>query len=1157
MPVEPTNVSLFLTPRITLSAHAMLALPLVLSGLIASSASAVLPSPVQHYTGDDGLAGAVVRSIERKPDGSMWFACWGRGITTYDGLAWKSYGIEEGLPSLDVRVLRMDALNRLWAGNADGIAVQTGDRWVSLDTGLHKTDPASVFTICPFPDGSLWFGLTEGRIIAYTPASSSGAASEPAGTWSVVMNQELSTTEKAIEGICLRSDGSVLVGTRARGILRFRDGRWFQEPGDEVLENTISIVEAEGGVLYAGGSSGLWRRAPGENSWARQSDTVVRALSPMPDGRIALVGQHMAEYRGRGYTEPIRLLMDMDNLPMQTIRYFPSVGETWVGTKVGVFRLGWHGWTRVRHSMDGTLLGTTALYADAATPATTVTDEGRVFQYVNEGWRSVGGIGAGSYTSIFAGLNDSLWIVERNQAIRWDMKELAALETVVLPPDVENIVETHSGRLFSYDRHTVFERRNGHWVDTPASTREDLEEVSFVMETSSGQLFVSNLLGLSLWDLSGPELRAVHRIETDKNFRGVIEEPDGSLLVGANEEGIYRFQDGEIRLVVPFEKDSSARVRTMTRTSQGRLWVGAREVGIARYYDGRWVTYTGIHGVPPGGTRTIVEDPDGVIWAAIEDVGLMRYIPSLSAPETVIRQVTSQVPHNDHSIFQFEARDPWNISRPSDLVYSWRVRPRDGNDEGGWSPYSPDHSIISPDMSTGDYVFEVRAADTDFNVDPTPARAAFTVLPPLWATTAFLWPVSVLVVAVLAIGGLLARNYAALRASELHLREAIEDARAANEAKSQFLAHVSHEIRTPMNAILGHAQLMKASGDRPDEDTANLDVIATSGDHLLDLIDDVLEMVRIEAGRVAISPGTFNYRQMVNQVVEMLRGRCAAGRVSLLCEVAPTVPEYVVADQGKLRQVLINLLGNAAKFTSEGEIVLRSRVEHRSEANAPVRLFVDIEDTGAGIEPQALGKIFEPFEQSEAGQHRGGAGLGLPICRHHIEAMGGSIHVDSTVGQGTCVHFWVPVQVGRATDVAQEPTLAAPGAEPALRPGVRILVVDDIDTNLTMLEKLLRRFEFDVTGCTSGFDALKAFENEKPDIILMDNAMPGMDGMETTRRIRAMEGGGSIPIIFVTGGALEEEHRAIMASGATDIIRKPFRHGALLEKIRDCLRGED
>ncbi|MBL7647360.1 MAG: response regulator [Candidatus Hydrogenedentes bacterium] len=1113
---------------------------------------AALPTyPVQHFSAKAGLAGSVVRGIDRSPEGVMWFACWGRGVSSYDGLQWKSYELEDGLPSHDIRDVRFDERGLLWTGGVGGIAVLIGDRWVKIPTGVPDLDAPSVYTICPLRDGRIWFGLEGGQVIQFAPDGEGGPSESPRGAWSLVADRDRTGMDTGIAGVQELADGTMVIGTDDNGILRYRKGAWFQGPGDPEVTGVSSICVGNDGRVHAAGRSGLWCQTPGQAGWTHESTERARSVSPRAGRDIAVAFLSRVEFQDGPNRNEVRLLRDTDGFVMQVIRHFPEVDETWVGTKLGVFRIGSQGWTFYPHSEAGFWPTGNALYADSRTPATMADRKGALHQFVDGGWRAVGQIEPGHYLSINRGRGNTLWIAREGRALRWDLDTLRVLDQLDLPPDARNVQESGSGYLIAWGVDTIYQQVSGTWVRSPASPNAPQEGVNSLLVIAGDELLVSTLVALEHWKLSPDgEASPLHQIHDGKNFRGLIQEPDGTVLVGVNEDGIYRYQSGALDSVIPFEKNPSARVSCLLRTQSGRIWSGSLDLGLASYDRGRWIWYGELSGFPSGGISTISEDPSGNIWAALNDTGILRYSPDIEAPETTIRQMPTQIPYNDRSVFQFEGRDRWDISGRDELVFASRIRPAGGDaDAVPWSPFSRERSVISPQLPYGEYVFEVQAADINFNTDPTPAQHPFTVLPPLWATPAFLIPISGLALAILVAAWLLFTNYRVLSISEYRLREAKEQAEAANRAKSQFLAHVSHEIRTPMNAILGHVQVLQKSGSRSAEDGESLNTIIRSGDHLLELINNVLEMAKIEAGTLNINLETFKFRECVDHILQMLGVQCAPDKVALRARIDDSVPEYIIADHGKIRQILINLIGNAIKFTPAGSITLLCRAEAQPDQPDAFLLHLELRDTGQGIEPEALNRVLEPFEQASAGRRAGGAGLGLPISRRQIEAMDGEMRIESQPGQGTSIYASLPVRAGHPEQVPRTTSSGHSHAAEAMG-NIRVLVVDDIETNLSVMDKLLRLFNFDVVGVSSGAEAIETFQHWKPNLILMDQAMPDMDGIETTRRIRAMEGGERIPVIFVTGGVLDEELREILASDATDIIRKPFRQAELMEKIR-------
>jgi len=377
----------------------------------------------------------------------------------------------------------------------------------------------------------------------------------------------------------------------------------------------------------------------------------------------------------------------------------------------------------------------------------------------------------------------------------------------------------------------------------------------------------------------------------------------------------------------------------------------------------------------------------------------------------------------------------------------------------------------------------------------------------------------------------------------------------ANRAKSVFLANMSHEIRTPMNAILGFSQLMLRDRDLTPLQCQYLGTINRSGEHLLALINDILEMSKIEAGRTTLNLSTFDLPVLLKDLEMMFRVRTDEKKLSFSVEMVGDVPQYIVTDINKLRQVFINVLGNAVKFTEQGGIALRARVE-RHAANGAF-LLVEIEDTGPGISQDEQDKLFRHFEQTKTGREAGtGTGLGLAISREFVRLMGGAITVKSQVGKGSVFVIQLPLKEGDAEAVQSKEKprhvlRLAPG-----QPVCRVLIADDIEDNRQLLAQLLAPVGFEIRLAANGAEAILEFEQWHPHLVLMDFRMPVMDGHEATRRIRAMAGGDKIRIIAVTASAMDENRQELMGIGADDFISKPFREAELFQKIHAHLKVE-
>ena len=393
------------------------------------------------------------------------------------------------------------------------------------------------------------------------------------------------------------------------------------------------------------------------------------------------------------------------------------------------------------------------------------------------------------------------------------------------------------------------------------------------------------------------------------------------------------------------------------------------------------------------------------------------------------------------------------------------------------------------------------------------------------------------------------RDSAALEAHgelEKRVQERTTQLAAANRAKSVFLSTMSHEIRTPMNAILGYAQLMLRDPSRGAEDKANLQIIGRSGAHLLGLINDVLDLSQIEAGRTEVRPTRFDLEKLLEDLAAMFRLRAEAKALSFEVLVEAATAD-VVADEGKLRQVMINLVGNAIKFTQRGKVKLHVTLDTRAENE--LWLAASIEDTGPGMTTEELEKLFQPFSQTERGLNTAeSSGLGLSISRQYARLMGGDISVASVPGQGSAFRLEIPLERAAA---GIDQRVAAPRIRRVRAGGEapRILVVDDQFENRDWLIKLLTAVGFSVSYAEDGETAIRIWEESKPQLILMDVHMGAMDGLEATRRIKASPLGDETPIIILSASALDEDRRKIEISGADDFLMKPCMEEPLFEKI--------
>jgi two-component system sensor histidine kinase/response regulator len=390
--------------------------------------------------------------------------------------------------------------------------------------------------------------------------------------------------------------------------------------------------------------------------------------------------------------------------------------------------------------------------------------------------------------------------------------------------------------------------------------------------------------------------------------------------------------------------------------------------------------------------------------------------------------------------------------------------------------------------------------------------------------------------------------------AEKELKEAKEAAVKANKAKSEFLANMSHELRTPLNAILGFTRLISRDSSISSEYRQYLEIVNRSGEHLLELINDILEMSKIEAGRTVFNPSNFDLYALLDNIAEMLRPQAQAKALGLIFDRSSELPQYICTDQSKLRQVFINLLSNGLKFTESGGVTLRGKVgEKRGDYQ---RLLWEIEDTGAGIAPEEIYKLFQPFNQTETGRKsQQGTGLGLPISKKFVELMGGAIGVSSILGQGSVFSFDIQVGLVGENEIKTETNRAKVIALAQNQPKYRILVVDDRPESRLLLLKLLATLGLSVQEAANGQEAIAIWQAWQPHLIWMDMRMPVKDGYEATREIRQLEADnrGKTVIIALTASAFEEDRALVIAAGCDDFVRKPFREEVIWQKMGEYL----
>ncbi len=701
---------------------------------------------------------------------------------------------------------------------------------------------------------------------------------------------------------------------------------------------------------------------------------------------------------------------------------------------------------------------------------------------------------------------------------------------------------------------------------------------SKLLDDGRGKLWIATLSGLAVLDKASDTFVHYHHDPNDPKSLGsnqvryLYQDWKGRIWIGTSGGGLNLF-DAETDSFVRYDPTSGlpvSEVRSILEDREGFLWLGTSR-GILRFSpnDGKIRTYDRSDGLQGNfymaGACAIA--PDGSMWFGgpnglngfyperISDnplkpdvflTSLMQggvILPLPKAPER-LKKLTLNWPNN---YFEFEYT-ALNYTIPEKNRYQYILEGNDRNwFDAGFRRFGR-YSNLSP----GNYTLRIKGSNND-GIWCSPEQEAtlqILVTGPFWKAW---WFYAAAGAAVLFIGALFTRQrWQAAKTKQIAEIATLEKAAAdqANRAKSLFLANMSHELRTPLNAILGFSKMLAREKNVTIEEQEKLAIINRSGQHLLSMINDILDLSKIEAGRVDLVEHPFYLNALIEEISVMIQSRATEKTLSVVVETESVQFPYIKADVGKLRQILINLLNNAVKFTDEGRVTIRCANEAIPEEPKRCNMVIEVEDTGPGIDPARQTKIFEPFVQGIDVPERKGTGLGLSICKKYANFMGGTIELESELGKGSLFRVRVPVEIVEAanvrTPVDDKPRVIGLAQT---QKTWRILIADDNRENLLLLKSLLEEVGFVVLEAKNGQEAVEAFKKESPDLIWMDMRMPVMDGYEAVRQIRMLSGGEKLPIIAITASAFSEQRHEIMAAGCDDMVVKPFQAAEIFEAM--------
>ncbi len=1069
----------------------------------------------QTFGGISGLKGNRVSALLEAPDGSVWVGYEDGGLVRIEGDHVSLFGPSQGLEVLDTFSLAVGGDGQVRVGTREGLFLARGSRFERVPLPAPWAQ-SPIFSLAVDPSGGIWMGSVNGRL----------------GRWDGHALQEATLPLEGGGGdvLALRWDPSGrLWAMGSRGLAcRAPSGRWEALPLPGQARPSGLNIDARGEVLVALGTDGLLSLDPqGNRHLLGPRDGIPKEglfsalrdrggrlwLGTNGDGLAVRAVPGLVHFGGGQGPDLGGVLAFLEYRP----------GDLFIGSSRGLFR--WQ--------------------------------EGRGF--VGE-WGAGQGLPSPVVRALHADGRGGLWVATTKGLAHWREGRVAAAPAPLGETPITHLQRVGDLLWAATDKGLVCLNERGTQVD------------AFALPPEAGQ-------------------RNVYSLRLTRE----------GLLAGTM-HGVYRFADGAFQRIWGEAPFASQPISDIREDLEGRCWVATTK-GLYVRKEGAWRRLGIAEGLPDelifllgdaGRGRMVVGGGKGIsildgenLLTINQNLGLLSdetnqggvlldgqrrlwigMIGGISRLETDLLPARFELPApmveemrwpEGFAAFPKEVRIPprtrtldfhWDIGLPASgggLRYQVRVRGL----EQEWRPVEGGH-VPYGRLPPGSYEFLLRASldgvhwaearPVLFQVQAawyeyTAGRAIILLFLLGMVAAAVAGRIRHLKRAQIELENKVQERTAALAASERKAREA-------SLAKSTFLANMSHELRTPLNAVLGFAQLMARDPKQKAETQENVGRILRAGEHLLGLINDVLSISKIEAGKIILNTRPFDSHHFIKAIVEMAEVRAQAKDLAFRLEEGAGIPEHLEGDDGKLRQVLLNLVGNAIKFTEAGGVVLR--VDYREG-----RAFFEVEDTGPGMAPEELHELFGAFYQTQTGLRQAeGTGLGLHIGQAMIRLMGGEIRVRSEVGKGSVFSFDVPLPE-TPDSVRKEPYRKVTGLEPGQR-ALRLLIVDDRPENRLILVKLFGSIGFATEEAGDGLMAVETWERWAPDVVFMDIRMPKLNGFEALRRIRAFEAERGLPrttVIALTASAFDHDHDAMLQAGFDDHVGKPFKEASLVESL--------